>query len=790
MFKVTARTVLELGSELISSDIIAFYELIKNGFDAGSKKGVEIRFFVPLRRNSFLRLKTQAETGSEVDVLRKNLREMLDPSCPVEAQQPFDEVLAAVSKKKFMSSLTEAYRSANAIIVADQGNGMSLTDLGENYLTIGTPSRKRSVDEAMKEAAETDKDGPPPYLGEKGIGRLSAMRLGERLLLTTARNEDTHLNELNIDWRSFSDLDAMVEDVKIKPNRGDKKTNPNYSGTSLSISDLSEDWTRAKLEELAEHDFARLVDPFGDPKKRPRIALFWNDDRISIPWMDKILLKNSHATVEAEYRITKAGPELKYRMEARSLGFDHPKEIDEGTLSLPDLEGSIIGKDDVHPLEALTSLGPFRFAAHWYNRRRLGGVEGLGDQKRVRELQRRWSGIMMFRDGFRVFPYGDDDDDWLGLDRRALGSPGYLLNKTQFVGHVRISRLRNPFLLDQTNREGLRATPEQQVLVGILQHIIQGLFRGFLREMDRRYKRQPLDLSSVETEIANLETRAKIALKQIRQHVPREDEELYVDLQQAFFEFKELTERAQKRIKEVEEDSRQMTQMAGVGLMVEVVAHELARSSESALKTLEALKSQKLPEPARAHFETLRAEMKSVSKRLRVLDPLSVSGRQRSEVFDLGHLIDELEEGHRSQFDRHKVVFKFDRPEKPLRIRAVKGMIVQVLENLISNSIYWMDIKSKRESGFVPQIKIELEADPLLITYRDNGSGIALENAEKVFQPFWSLKEKTKRRGLGLFIARECVEYHQGTLKLETSDISKAKRLNKFVIELPESARA
>ena len=38
MFKVTARTVLELGSELISSDAIAFYELIKNGIDAKSKK--------------------------------------------------------------------------------------------------------------------------------------------------------------------------------------------------------------------------------------------------------------------------------------------------------------------------------------------------------------------------------------------------------------------------------------------------------------------------------------------------------------------------------------------------------------------------------------------------------------------------------------------------------------------------------------------------------------------------------------------------------------------------------
>jgi hypothetical protein len=60
MFKVSARTVLELGSELISSDIIALYELIKNGFDARTTSGVEIHFNVVLRRNAYLSLKNLA----------------------------------------------------------------------------------------------------------------------------------------------------------------------------------------------------------------------------------------------------------------------------------------------------------------------------------------------------------------------------------------------------------------------------------------------------------------------------------------------------------------------------------------------------------------------------------------------------------------------------------------------------------------------------------------------------------------------------------------------------------
>lgn len=116
-------------------------------------------------------------------------------------------------------------------------------------------------------------------------------------------------------------------------------------------------------------------------------------------------------------------------------------------------------------------------------------------------------------------------------------------------------------------------------------------------------------------------------------------------------------------------------------------------------------------------------------------------------------------------------------------------MLVQIFENLISNSIYWMEIKSKRESGYQPRIEIVIEADPPTVHFTDNGSGIALENAEKVFRPFWSLKEKNKRRGIGLFIARECAEHHQGTLALDQSRITKNNRLNTFVLELPESVR-
>ncbi|MES1147050.1 MAG: HAMP domain-containing sensor histidine kinase, partial [Solimonas sp.] len=337
-------------------------------------------------------------------------------------------------------------------------------------------------------------------------------------------------------------------------------------------------------------------------------------------------------------------------------------------------------------------------------------------------------------------------------------------------------------------REGLRATPEQQVFVAVLQHVVRDMLWDFFRDVDKRHRNAPVDLGDVKAEINSLEARARTALTKVRKLLPQNEVGLIDDLQHAFTEFKDLSTRAQQKIEEVEEDSRQMVQMAGVGLMVEVIAHELARASESALEALEGLRGKNMPAEVNSRLETLRAEMKSVSKRLRVLDQLSVSGRQRTEVFDLGELIKDIQEGHATQFRRHGIVMNVNKPDGPVRVRLVKGMMVQILENLLSNSTYWMQVKSGRESRFVPTITINIDRHPLTIAFRDNGPGISRDHRERVFRPFWSLKEKSKRRRLGLFIARENATYLGGHLTLSEDIDQQTGRLNQFVIELPEGS--
>ncbi len=120
-----------------------------------------------------------------------------------------------------------------------------------------------------------------------------------------------------------------------------------------------------------------------------------------------------------------------------------------------------------------------------------------------------------------------------------------------------------------------------------------------------------------------------------------------------------------------------------------------------------------------------------------------------------------------------------------MRVKVVKGMIIQIIENLISNSVYWLDMKREREPSFQSEIKITLESHPPMLTYEDNGRGISYENKDKVFKPFFSLKDTRRRRGLGLFIAREAAQHCGGTLVLSEYKNSTTGRLHRFILELP-----
>ena len=219
-FRVSARTIIQLGAELISSDAVALLELIKNAFDAGSPRvviGVVVR--IPFAR--LQELKQEIRVGmsdrSNATQFLDNLKQMtidaIDPTAPHSIQ-----FRRSLTELRTIADLRRLLDESNYLTVSDTGEGMSLETLDDVFLTIGTRSRL----EARARSA-TDNSGRP-ILGEKGVGRLSAMRLGSRLHVESATSGETKWNTLDIDWSMFShDSDAMVDAIHIEPQLGRTK---------------------------------------------------------------------------------------------------------------------------------------------------------------------------------------------------------------------------------------------------------------------------------------------------------------------------------------------------------------------------------------------------------------------------------------------------------------------------------------------------------------------------------------------------------------------------------------
>lgn len=801
MFKVSARTVLELGSELISSDAIAFYELIKNGFDAGSEDGVTIHFDIVLGRRDYeelSRLTVDALSDADGDKFDLNeiKRRLLNKLNGVEALEgvhaasAFAQSIALIDDcsklENLLETLDQIY-ALNRLQVSDTGTGMSIKQLEDVFLVIGTPSRKKDVDAAILSASKT-----PPPLGEKGIGRLSAMRLGNVLEVITATEEDTVTNRLTIDWSDFDMPGKMIEDVSIKPFKGTKKPEASYHGTRIIIRNLNSDWSEKRVERLVIDDISLLANPLGRAKDK-RIAIYWNGKRIPITRMDRDFLSLANAKITGEYFIGKEGAELKLRFEISNLGFEHGREISIEKLTNADLTAALVGPpgkrkrmnkrdSDYH---ALNTIGPFSFEFYWFNRATQRKGKSKSEYHALVNLLNQWVGVRLYRDGFRVYPYGDEGDDWLELDKTALRSKGYALNRLQMVGQVDVSRVNNPRLVDQTNREGLRQCPDQAVFAETLQLSVERL-RDEMNRITREQKESKPALVRDDVSTEKLEKRMKGAIRTLKSVVPKEHKDVVEELELMREEFSRYAAMAWDRIADMEKDANQMLAMAGIGLMVEMVAHELTRSAENALDTLNSLNRKSVPESVRVSLESLRASMKSISKRLRILDPLSVTGRQRKERFRLDELVQEILEAHTEQFRRHGVEVQLFLPDKTIQISAVKGMVVQVLENLISNSLYWMEIESGRKVRYKPILTISVESNPPRVRVTDNGPGVSKEFKDRIFDLFFSLKDKSRRRGLGLYIAREAAEHNGGALILDADIVNNEGRFTTFDYRVTE----
>lgn len=756
-FRITARTLLELGAELIGSDAVALYELAKNSVDARSPiVRIKVQSVLPASRfRQALELLDEEELP--LADIRQSLERWLTPDAPPGAARALLQSLDnAKDVTSFRKALVEGYRDINFVEVSDDGEGMSFDELEDIFLTIGTRSRRA-------EKGGWDPRGADParaLLGDKGVGRLSVMRLGDHLHVRSSKRGEERWSDLNIDWTRFShDSDAFLEDVAVAPTRGPRKADADLQGTTISVSHLKGDWSREKFGEMLRSEFSRMVDPFDRRRGNRLFRISYNDQAVTLPQIPLRLFDLAHALVTARFEYLPSGEaqmivEMDYRLNT------HKKHA----IVLPEVK--LVATTESKSTRILRTLGAFQVEFLWFNRLLLTAVEGIGTKSDVQALVRQWAGgLMVFRDGFRINPYGGPDDDWLHLDKRAFGRKGYKLNRQQVIGRVNLT-WRNRGLVEQTNREGLVDNEYKEALVSLLQRVLED-FKTFSQNIEDELKQEDLtSLDVLKQRVSSSKTEVQKRIRQIAVDAPEQAGPLR-EVERLVKQLAEQIDGVDDIIDDYKDERRKFVHLAGLGLMVELILHELGRSSSSTLSTLEGIDTAQLPGKLPAVFDTLEGQLRTLQKRIETLDPLSTSRRQTKELFVVQDLVRQVVDARDAQADRHHVKVTVEsRLKQPWRTKAVPGMLMQILENLLANSFYWLKHQAIVDPQFKPRILVEIDEEARTIDISDNGPGVDASEADEIFKPFVTAKPPGEGNGLGLYIARELAEYHDWSLRL------------------------
>lgn len=782
-FFISARTLVHLGAELITSDPIALYELIKNSIDARSPS-VTVKFNIKFSQEKIISLAEKWTSlgfdnwKSVVNSDLASLKGLTLNNC-LEEDSDFSEIQHSKSSKEASEKLLQI----NTIEIVDSGQGMPKDIMESVFLTLGTACK-----------LDRENDGHP-YLGNKGIGRISMMRLGQCSEVTSVKKGEVP-HRISFDWREFEDPDKMLSDIQVHIKAVDSNSPlKTESGTYIKITHLRKGWSRESIKkEFVDKFLRRLRNPFDDNPFNFPINVFFNGEceksRISVPPIDEQLWNLSQRTLTLDFNPSKTSAlKMSIRDSSnsdRTLPFETKKEFLAHTFDC-----------DISDLD---KIGKFTFRLKWFNRAVLKSeLKNLGLSSRQTELRQEldlWSGgIAIYRDGFRVGYSGDfEDEDFFAIDRDALRGHGFTLNRIQIVAALEITKKDNKLLLDRSNREGLI----QNKQIALLSRIISEIALVQLRESINEDKRNenPVKIENIiKSEIDSTESKIKSIRKsitKIQSGLSPEEKNIVREINEDLHSISNYVKNFETAAHSLIEQREDILELAGAGTMMHVIMHELARTTQQTKELLGQF-SKSTDENLKKIVKKLEKEIKTINTRIRQFDPMSISARHSNTPFDLIEMISTIISGYSGKIERHNIKIEFTVddaiPSSKFIVRMVQGFISIALENLLSNSTYWL-AQSSSFQGFVfseeKVVKIDLDTTARTISIWDSGVGIARDDRERIFIPGYTTKKSNRDgKGFGLFIAREVTQYSKGSLFLEDSPDTDG-RLRRFVLELPK----
>ena len=692
-FRPRARLLQLLGDELIGSPRLAVFELVKNAYDADANEAV-------------VRLDLTAQVEPDVAVVQPDL-----------------------------AGLELAARGEAAISVTDDGEGMSPDLLRSVWLVPGDDHRRRQRENRLRSRRHHRLP-----LGEKGLGRFAVHKLGSRIRLTTrARDDDECVVE--IDWNELIRKPFLDEaPVRILVRQPEMFTG-DATGTHIEVRELRQpEWSRREVRRL-HNQITSICSPFEEPGQfRATLEApgyeHWIDDLPDLAalveralWKFSFRLDEGRFDCRYEFRKVPG-----FKLDGRTV------EKNGDSMKLPPISGDGRMERKVVADAATTrGIGPVSGEFHVFDRDREV-LQRLGDTRLLTAYLDEYGGVRVYRDGIRVYNYGEEGDDWLGLDLRRVNVPTRRISRNIILGAVHLSLESSGELVEKTNREGFVDNDAcrrlRRIVLGALSALEEE--RQIDKERLRRLAASPSDptVSRIERPIAEL-----------RQALDRRGH----------------AETFEPYVARIERDYVNMQETllaAGMsGLNLAVVFHEVERGVRALYQVIVA-------------GNDLAGAARQAQELMRVLGGFStLLRRDRKRRHSARRLVDTARRFNLLRLRHHRVrlVCPLLDGGAGFESNFSFGLVLGALNNLIDNALYWLRVRwpEAAEDGGISERHLfvgtsrDFEDAPAIVV-ADNGVGFAGDVPEHLVRPFFT--RKPDGMGLGLYYANLAMELNDGRL--------------------------
>lgn len=654
-------------------------------------------------------------------------------------------------------------KNQGVIEILDDGHGMDANTIENTWLTIATNSKRSSRPKTSKGR---------PILGEKGIGRLAISRLGTVLEVTTKTADANKEVFLTINWDDFNNDELYLDQVSVNWSEREpqvfKESSNKYSGTLLRIKNISKNYTEKDIGDIY-NSLTRLISPKQNSIQKitdDDFSIFLNFKNVESGY-DKYSgsVKSEFDTHDPHYRLTGAIDD-----DGNLVGeFVY---LDRATKQLEknDINGGIWITKERKP-----TCGDIYFDFKVWDRDNdslrllldINRDEIEAKPQDIRDSLDTRAGISIYRDGFRVFPYGESGNDWLDLDNRRIQNPSQRISNNQILGSVFIDSQANPLLKDQSNREGILAGEAYTDFTTLLSGAINKL------EVERRRVRTKNRKKETHTKLPKLFEDIDISniISIVNSKYPR-DEELKLLLNDKDAKIK-------NGINQTRIVLSSYSRLATLGSLVDRLVHEI-RSALSGINSnsdfikmdieelcLESIINYiEIKNTIFPKVDKIKNNSSMIDSQIKHIEPFG-GGRKkgRPKKVDIAPLIQNIIDIYSNDIKNNNITLIYDGQSNISSLDP--GEFSSVIKNLLENAIYWSSHPESHAPNN-PTIEIEVARAPegsLLVRVSDTGPGVNDEDKNRIFYPYETNKDGGT--GLGLTIAGYIVEdIYKGELNL------------------------